>query len=192
MHRCRTPGCCQSGTTAGWESELVMGSSPDRLTNRRTDAWLFGAVALPTLCLALAALYTVVAGILGVHPLWRSPELNMSEAAAMRDPATVVRMLRDGADEGLRREVRRGLLFDESVSLTPLEAAIAARRSEIASLLIARRPLGVEEWSHLKCLVASIPDGGVERLIDGHRPEAAASMPDCSRDTVPWDGLSRR
>ena len=167
-------------------------SGPERLEERSSEMLLCGALAFPALCLVAAALFSVASGVLGVNPLWRSPELNMSEAAAMRDPATVVRMLRDGADQGLRRGVRPGLLFDRSVQLTPLEAAIAARRPEIVVALITQRRFDREQWNRLRCLVASSPDGDVERVVEEHRPEGAAAIPDCSGVNPPWDGLARR
>ena len=64
--------------------------------------------------------------------------MNLSEAAALRDQATVVRLIGRGEDPYLRREVRADLLFNERTELTPLEAAIASGRAEVAEIILLR------------------------------------------------------
>jgi hypothetical protein len=113
------------------------------LTTTRTepDARVAGralwiAAALPP---ALLAAFTGVALLLGLggrHPLWPISEPNIAEAAATRDAASVVLLLREGHDPDVARFVRPGVLARGAVRITPLEAALAEQRLEIVDILL--------------------------------------------------------
>jgi hypothetical protein len=108
-------------------------SSPNR--HRPTIAIV---AALPPLLLACAVTVMLAAGAAGRHPMWRTETLNMSEAAAARDTATIAALLDRGEDPHARRPVRPPLLDGIAVEVTPLEAGVAAGRLEVVHLLWTR------------------------------------------------------
>ena len=101
--------------------------------NRRA---LWAAAAPLSLAVAIAAM--LLAALLGAHPMWETPTLNMSEAAAARDVATVALLLERGEDPKERRLIAAPFLEDAGSELTPLEAAVSAGRLEVVHLLMAR------------------------------------------------------
>lgn len=94
------------------------------------------AVSVPPLFVLALSLIVAVAGLAGYHPLWPAPEVNMAEAAATRDAATVLSLIERGRSPRERLPVRPGMLRSDGVSLTTLEAAVAARRLEIVHLIL--------------------------------------------------------
>ena len=79
--------------------------------------------------------------------------MSLAEAAALRDAGDVARQLAAGADPNAVFPVRGGVLDALPMRVTPLEAAVEARRAEIVSLLLARgaKPADIE-WIRLSCL----------------------------------------
>ena len=148
------------------------------------------AIAVPGTIVATISLVMVIMAATAGHPMWRTEPMNMSEAAAMRDAATVLRLVRGGENPRQRRHVRAGFLFARSVRLTPIEAAIAAGRSEIVDVLIGAGEAATwPEWVHARCLAARAGDAETERLLDAHRPrraDATASEIDCTTVVRPW------
>jgi hypothetical protein len=148
------------------------------------------AVAFPGALLAAASLGMLMMAVAGVHPMWKTQPLNMSEAAALRDAATVFRLVRAGESPRERRHIRAGLLFERSVRLTPLEAAIAAGRPEMVELLLGEGArVSRAEWIRARCLAASVRDAETERVLDSykpaHTPEADQNV-DCTTVVRPW------
>jgi len=105
-------------------------------------------VALPGLLLAAVAVIVVAAGFRAFEP---EPALTLSEAAALRDNADVVLLIREGADPNAPAAVRPAVLRSRTGVMTPLEAAVTARHIETAGLLM---DLG-----------ASVRDDNFERLF---------------------------
>ena len=96
------------------------------------------AVVPPLLLVAFTAV-ALAAAPFGAHPLWHDAELNMSEAAAARDVATVAALLEAGEDPDAVRPVREPLLEGAARrDVTPLEAAVIAGRLEVVHLLLTR------------------------------------------------------
>src|SRR5688572_5156667 len=102
-----------------------------------------GRPCWPTLCLGAPAVIMtcLLAGMMGLavigeHPLWPATPLNMSEAAALRDSATVLQLLRQGERVDRPWRIPAGVLLDHEVTLTPLDAAVIARRPEIVQVLL--------------------------------------------------------
>ncbi len=93
-------------------------------------------VALPAV-LGLAAAAVVVGGLFGWHPLWSEPDLTLAEAAALKDRGTMRRLLRAGADPNAPGRVRAGVLKDDELVLTPLEASVGTRTPDAMRLLLA-------------------------------------------------------
>lgn len=144
------------------------------------------AVALPGAVVAMLSLGLLATAISGAHPLWREDAVNMSEAAALRDRATVVRLIRGGDDPRIRRLVRAGVLFDRAVSLTPLEAAIAAKRAEVVNVILSAMVVDAATWREAKCLLLGIDEDDVYGVVDAHRPPEIRGEPDCAGFVRPW------
>jgi hypothetical protein len=100
----------------------------------RDTASLF--VAVPTIVLALSCVVLTGLGLFDRNPFWAADDLTMSEAAALRDPATVLLQLEQGQDPLQRYSVRSGLLGPDALRLTPMEAAIREDRIEVAAVLL--------------------------------------------------------
>lgn len=144
-------------------------------------------VALPGAALALGTAIMMLGAINGSPPWWRVDPVNISEAAALRDRATVVRMMAAGEDPYVRHEIRADLVFNDRVELTPLEAGIATHRSEIVDIILfsARTPPDGTAWAHLRCLAQLEGDDDVTEVVDRYRPESATA-PTCDDVKRPW------
>ena len=144
------------------------------------------AALLPGAMLGVATGVVMLIAMAGSHPLWRVDPVNMSEAAALRDRATVVQLMAKGEDPYARREIRADLLFNDRVELTPLEAGIAAGRSEIVEIILfsAHQRPDAAAWARLRCLSQLEGDKDINEVLDRYRPEAATLI--CDGVTRPW------
>ena len=143
--------------------------------------------ALPAAAAGVLALAALVLSATGRNPDWPRQTVNMTEAAALRDQATVLRLIAAGEDPHARRELPADLVLNERADLTPFEAAIAAGRPEVAELLVwAGYRFDTAEWIHLRCLASGEGDEDIVGLLDAHRPEGAAAVPDCTGVRKPW------
>ena len=112
----------------------------------------------------------------GAHPTWHEEPVTMSEAAALQNSATVVRMMRDGDDPLVRLPVRAGLLAPTGVTVTPLEAAIAARRADVLDIVLwSMHTVDGQTWTHLRCVAAGFGNADVLRVLDQYKPAAVNS-----------------
>ena len=143
-------------------------------------------VALPGVIVAIVTAVMMLMAAAGSHPLWRVDPVNLSEAAALRDRATVVQLIAQGEDPYARREVRADLAFNDRFELTPLEAGIATHRAEIVDMILfaARTPLDAATWSRLRCLAELEGDKDVNATLERYRPESATQL--CDGVTKPW------
>jgi hypothetical protein len=143
------------------------------------------AAALPAAFLGILTAGTLIRALGGTHPLWHAEPVNLSEAAALRDQATVVRLIRNGDDPYQRREVRADLLFNDRADLTAFEAAIASGRAEIMDVILwsAPRP-GPAEWNRLRCLSRLEENDDIDEVLDRYKPESVVL--ECSGVTRPW------
>ena len=102
------------------------------------DPWrgvlAMAAAAVPTAVIVLVAAVLVLEAV-GFEPVWFEPPVTLSEAAALRDSGMVLRLIRSGEDPNRRTHVRIGILRSRPYEMTPLEAAVAARRRDVVSLL---------------------------------------------------------
>ena len=127
------------------------------------------ALSVPA-CLVNAGLATgLLLAPFDRHPLWLQPDLNLSEAAAVRDAAEIVRLIEEHSeDPNAIREVRPGLLADQAIRVTPLEAAVAAKDVEIARVLLVNgAAMNAEIWNHLRC---SADGDEMTEFLDRRRP----------------------
>jgi hypothetical protein len=92
--------------------------------------------ALPSWVFALVSLAWLAQAAVGEHPFWTHVRLTPSEAAALHDAGELARLAASGQDLNGMYGVRAGFLDSEEHTLTPMEAARAARRPEIVQLLL--------------------------------------------------------
>ena len=132
---------------------------------------------LPAVCAAIPALVAVgfcgaicVAAMFEWTPtFWRGGPLTLAEAAALRDQAEVARLIEAGADPNAEYPLRPDVLSVNRA--TPLEAAVAARRPEIVSLLrLEGATLDGPGWHRLHCLAVEIGEVDVINAVDTYRP----------------------
>lgn len=155
------------------------------MVRRLIDALPTGATAAGGLVLAAWTMVVLLRGAAGTHPLWHVDPLNLSEAAALRDQATVVELLSRGEDPYARRAVRADLVFNDRFELTPIEAAIAAGRTEIVELILfSARPPSAADWTHLRCLSDLEGATNINEVLDRYRPAAATLT--CEGVVRPW------
>jgi ankyrin repeat protein len=95
----------------------------------------FAAALPPAMLIGFTAVALVLA-FAGRHPMWPISHPNLTEAAATRDAATVMLLIREGDDPNVARPVRAGILDRGAVRATPLEAALRERRLEIVDILL--------------------------------------------------------
>lgn len=143
------------------------------------------AAASPAVCLGVLTAGMLLRALFGTHPYWRVEPVNLSEAAALRDQATVVELIRRGEDPYRQREVRADLLFNDRAELTAFEAAIASGRAEVVEVMLwsARRP-APGEWNRLRCLSQLQETDDIDEVLDRFKPESAVL--ECSGITRPW------
>lgn len=96
------------------------------------------AVAAPPVMLAVTSVVLCGLGFAGANPFWPHTSLTLAEAAALRDRATVVRRLQQGADPLTASRIRPGVVSGDELMLTPMEAAIRENRDEIVGVLLER------------------------------------------------------
>ena len=150
----------------------------------RADAPLV-AIAVPAATLAMVSLALVVSAAMHRGPLWSDRTLNVSEAAATRDRATMIQLIEKGSDPAKAYPVAAGILFDRPLHLTPLEAAIAARRPEIVDLLLWTMPhRDASVLTRAWCLARAKDDRDLTQAVERYRTDAGE--PDCSQTPVPW------
>jgi hypothetical protein len=106
--------------------------SPGRDT--RPALWI--VAALPPVLLGAFTVIALALGLFGRHPMWPLSQPNLAEAAATRDAASVVLLMREGDDPNAPRMIRAGVLARGAVRRTPLEAALEEQRLEIVSILL--------------------------------------------------------
>ena len=159
------------------------------MTGGRVSFWnivLAAAAGAPALLVVCLETVTLVQAAAGAHPRWPDVRLNLSEATAVRDTAEVVRLLDDGTDPNARYAVRPGLVDNsETVNITPIEAAISIRRSELVSLLLKRGVrVGAADWTRLRCVAREYEDEDLEAALDASG--GGSSDPHCSGEEKLW------
>lgn len=144
----------------------------DRVMGR----YWWALVSVPPVCAAGAwiAMLTI-AGVTERHPIWNLTPRNVAEAAAFRDGAAVVRLVLSGSDVNAAGDVRAGIIQSQAATLTPVEAAAAARQAEMLQVLI---DLGASPdasvWQRAYCISDA---DSVREVLARHRPAGAAE--DC-------------
>ena len=134
-------------------------------------------VAAPCLVLALLSAWWTVGRLAG-DGLWPPDSVTLSEAAATRNNAEAVRLIEGGANLDQPSPVRDGLLTSGyAVTITPVEAAVAAQRADSLRTLLANgATVDLEELKVLRCLEQTRHDSGVRELLGAK----STSDVDCS------------
>jgi hypothetical protein len=145
------------------------------------------AAAGPAAIVVLLEAAVLLGAAVGHHPWWPDLDLNLSEAAAVRDHAEVARLLERGEDPNARRPVRAGLLGnDDVVEATPLEAAVSIRRAELMDVLFtAGAALAPGDWGRLRCWAEAHEYDDVVARLDMHRPASAGAV-ECHGEENLW------
>jgi hypothetical protein len=155
----------------------------DRSDRSGRTAVLEWALVLPAvLSLALAFLGSIGASVGFVAAV--PGDLTISEAAALRDRAELIRLIRAGVDVAARARVRSGIIRDREYMLTPLEAATATQRDEIVRLLVSEgAPLDESSFPTVYCIAAS---SGFETIVELLRKVAPdREPPQCENVQLP-------
>jgi ankyrin repeat protein len=139
-----------------------------------TRTWLAVCAGAPALVLS-AALATV---LIGEPPMWSGGALTVSEAAALRDQAAVVRLVSHGVDPNAPASVRAPILGRLEVRMTPLEAATAAGHVRVLELLVSLGAVVHQgNYASLWCLAEGRDD--VRAFIESRNPGNDVP-PDCT------------
>jgi hypothetical protein len=132
---------------------------------------LLGALAVPGLLFAAATLGMLAALGVGVDPLWRVEPVTLAEAAALEDNAEVMRLIGLGANVNGASRVRPNVLAERELTLTPIEAAVAAERADMVQLLLDQGVrLDPALWARLMCHAESAGADDVTALLEPQRP----------------------
>lgn len=141
------------------------------------------AVALPGCLLAAASVVALTMAAFGEHPMWPHEDVNLAEAAGVREEAEVTRLIEQGQDPNASYPVRTGLLFERPATLTPLEAAVINDDPAIVAVLFANgAAVDGPSWVALRCFAGN---SRVSLILEAHRP--AAVPLECAGLKTPWD-----
>ena len=138
---------------------------------------LWMLVAVPPVLTAVTWISVLaITAVTGTHPIWNLVPRNLAEAAAFRDGGAVIRFVNEGHDINAAGEVRGGVVRDETLVLTPIEAAAAARQREMVQVLL---ELGAAPdaavWQRAYCISDA---DSVRELLESTRPPGAVE--DCA------------
>jgi hypothetical protein len=148
----------------------------------------FFPLAVASLPAVGLALFSILATIepLGGAGLWPPDEVTLPEAAATRNMGEAARLIGLGHDPNRRGRVRAGMFADGDLQLTPLEAAVWAKRSDVAQLLLESGAVAQgTELSVLRCLTEVQQDSEVRNLLLSLSPDP---WPDCRSVPLPTAG----
>ena len=141
------------------------------------------AALAPPLLIGIAALSVLGGSIVGVHPLWHEPELTISEAAALKDRGTIQRLIWEGVDPNRRSRVRGGVLKNEELNVTPLEASVGTRTPVTMEFLLMHGALMDDrDRKVLVCLATKEKADEILEFMNASEQDAE----DCGQVATPW------
>jgi hypothetical protein len=159
-----------------------MGAAVDSLnapTRAGAERWLVLALGLPGVLLACGIVVLAGLSAAGLVPFARDQQLTLAEAAALRDRAEIVRLIRRGGDPRALARVRAGIIGNGELTLTPMEAAIMKRRTEVMSVLVdVGAGIRPDEFAHYWCLAKKRHDPRVVAAVESQVPRPRSV--DCS------------
>ena len=140
-------------------------------------------LAFPTL-LVLPSIGVLTGALLGWEPLWREPDLTMSEAAALQDRATMQRWIWSGVDPNAPAKVRPEILKSYEIVVTPLEASVGTRTPTAMQFLLARGArMDSRERAVVMCLAIKDDANEIVEFLDH---DGVTDKPDCEHVATPW------
>jgi hypothetical protein len=140
------------------------------------------ALAVPGCLVAMASAGALVLTVVDEPPMWPHEQVNLAEAAGVRDEPEVVRLIERGEDPSARYPVRAGLIFGRAMALTPLEAAVANEDPEMVVRLVAKgAALDAQIWAYLRCAAEG---DTIRAALDQLRPSGAS--PGCDGVSASW------
>jgi hypothetical protein len=148
----------------------------------------FGLIAA-SLCavpmvLAITAFYTLADAAVGGDPFWHEPQLTMSEAAALKDRATMQRLLWAGVDPNAPAKVRANILKSYDIVVTPLEASVGTRTQTAMQFLLEH---GARMDRHDQDVVTCLAtEDAADEILDYLAKAFPGEKPDCAHVTTPW------
>jgi len=139
--------------------------------------------AVPVI-LAIAAVYVLADAAFGGNPLWEEPQLTMGEAAALKDRATMQRLIWAGLDPNAPTNVRADVLKSHDIVVTPLEASVGTRTPIAMQFLLAHGArMDRHEQDVITCLATEDNAKEILEYLEKHFP---GKTPDCAHVTTPW------
>ena len=142
------------------------------------------AVAVPAIVVAVIFGLSGAATLIAGRPLiWPPADLTLSEAVGLRDQGEIVRQIMLGVDPNRRYAVRGVFRENETVTLTPLEAAVITRETYMVDVM--RRygaVLDQRNAATLQCLAAAMR----AESMKAHLVEMSNAAADCSDINLPW------
>jgi hypothetical protein len=155
-----------------------------RTSHHQTPWFLVVALVGPALAWLVGAAIVLLASLAGYRALAAPADFTLSEAAALRDGAEVLRQIGAGRDPSARAVVRPGVLSDPEYLITPLEAATAARHTEVVQLLLRRGAvLNDANMVVLFCLAQDTKATGILSILMEQAPPGFD--PDCAGVHLP-------
>ena len=137
----------------------------------------------PLVAVAVSAMIVASAAAGASPPFWRGGTLTLSEAVALRDQGDVARLTLAGSDPNAAYTLRPGILA--AASLTPLEAAVGARRAEMVELLMLHGArVNETSWRRLHCFALASGAADVVEMLDRYKPANATSS--CEGISTPF------
>ena len=141
------------------------------------------AAAPALVAVAISATIVVLAVTNGAPPFWRGGSLTLSEAAALHDQGELVRLIAAGNDPNAVYALRPAVLAART--LTPLEAAVGARRPEMVELLMRHgATVAPSDWRRLHCFAIASGAADVVQMLDRFRP--GGSETSCEGISTPF------
>jgi len=148
----------------------------------------FGVVAASIcavpLILAIGAMFVLGDAVGGGDPFWHEPQLTMAEAAALKDRATMQRLIWAGFDPNAPANVRADILKSHDIVVTPLEASVGTRTPIAMQFLLSHGArMDRHEQDVITCL--AIEDDAKE-ILEYLQKSFPGDKPDCAHVTTPW------
>jgi hypothetical protein len=141
----------------------------DAGSNRFVRLLSICAAAPALAAVAVSAAIVAVAATNDAPLFWRSGSLTLSEAAALHDQGELVRLIASGNDPNAVYPLRADVLAVRA--LTPLEAAVGARRPEMVELLMGHgATVDSNAWRRLHCFAIASGAADVVQTLDRFRP----------------------
>ena len=142
------------------------------------------SVAAIPLLLSVVAVCVLADAAVGGDPFWHEPQLTMGEAAALKDRATMQRLIWAGVDPNAPTHVRADILKSHDIVVTPLEASVGTRTpTSMAFLLAHGTRMDRHEQDVVTCLAT---EDDAKEILEYLQKNFPAEQPDCAHVTTPW------